>query len=160
MRPLPQAKGNNPPPLALGQEGGVCLVEHPNLRPGSVAVSPAVDVRFFAAVIPASVVASRTLAVGTHSNLCRFRRHRRWWGLIPPSDPTSVLSRTALVLSLLAVASIVIAHLGLTAVLAAGAVCTALAARQRAGRWTAVPGVAAGLSAAAVALAVIFAIIA
>ena len=49
---------------------------------------------------------------------------------------------------------------GLTAVLAAGALCTALAARQRAGRWTAVPGVAVALSAAAVALAVVFAIIA
>ena len=70
------------------------------------------------------------------------------------------VARTALVLSLLAVASVAIVYLGLTAVLAAGALCTALAARQRTGRWTVVPGVAVALSAAAVTLAAVFAIIA
>jgi hypothetical protein len=80
------------------------------------------------------------------------RRALRRPGAEPPA-------RTALVLSLLAVASIVITYLGLNCVLAAGALCTALAARRRTGRWTAAPGVAVALSAVAVALAVVFAII-
>jgi hypothetical protein len=80
------------------------------------------------------------------------RRALRRPGAEPPA-------RTALVLSLLAVASIVIAYLGLNCVLAAAALCTALAARRRAGRWTAALGVAVALSAVAVGLAVVFAII-
>ncbi len=70
------------------------------------------------------------------------------------------VSRTALVLALLAVASVVISNFGLNTVLAAGAACTALAAKRRAGRWTAVPGVAVTLSAAAIVLAIVYALIA
>jgi len=73
-------------------------------------------------------------------------------------DPAAI-ARTSLVLSLLAVAAIVVFFSGLPSVLAAGALCTALAARERAGGWTAVPGVAVALSAVAVALAVVLAII-
>lgn len=68
-------------------------------------------------------------------------------------------ARTGLVLSLLAVASTVFANFGLNAVLASGAVCCAFAARQRTGRWSAVPGVAVALSVTAVALAAVFALI-
>ena len=59
---------------------------------------------------------------------------------------------------LFAVASTVFANFGLNAVLASGAVCCALAARQRAGRWSAVPGVAVAVSVTAVALAAVFAL--
>ena len=73
-------------------------------------------------------------------------------------DPAPV-ARTSLVLAMLAVATIVVFFSGLPCVFAAGALCTALAARERAGAWTAVPGVAVALSAVAVALAVVLAII-
>lgn len=72
------------------------------------------------------------------------------------ADP---VSRTALVLALLAVASVVISNFGMNTVLAAGAACTALAAKQSVGRLTAVSGVAATLAAAAIALAVVYALI-
>jgi hypothetical protein len=73
-------------------------------------------------------------------------------------DPGAT-ARTALVLALVAVATIVVFFSGLPSVLAAGALCTALAVREREGRWTTVPGVAVALSAVAVALAVVLAII-
>ena len=72
-------------------------------------------------------------------------------------DPAAI-ARTSLVLAMLAVATIVVFFSGLPSVLAAGALCTAVAARTRAGGWTAVPGVAVALSAVAVALAAVLAI--
>jgi hypothetical protein len=75
-----------------------------------------------------------------------------------PSAPVCTANRTALVLAMLAVASIAVFYLGLDAVLASGAVCTALAANRRAGRWTTATRVAMALSAAAIILATFFAI--
>jgi hypothetical protein len=72
-------------------------------------------------------------------------------------DPAPI-ARISLVLGLLAVATIVVFFSGLPCVLAAAAVCTALAARERAGGWTAVPRVAVALSTVAVILAVFLAI--
>jgi hypothetical protein len=73
-------------------------------------------------------------------------------------DPAPI-ARTSLVLGLLAVATIVVFFSGLPSVLAAAAVCTALAARERAGRWTTAPRVAVALSAVAVGFAIVLAII-
>jgi hypothetical protein len=67
-------------------------------------------------------------------------------------------TRTALVLAVLAVATTILYNFGFDAVLASGAVCTAIAANQRAGRWTATTSVAIALSAAAIILATLFAI--
>lgn len=67
-------------------------------------------------------------------------------------------TRTALVLAILAVATTVVFYLGLDAVLASGAACTALTANHRAGRWTPTTRVAVALSAAAIVLATFFAI--
>ena len=74
------------------------------------------------------------------------------------SDGARTVTRTALVLAMLAVATIIVFYLGLDAVLASGAVCTALAANNRAGRWTTATVVAMALSAAAILLATFFAI--
>jgi hypothetical protein len=72
-------------------------------------------------------------------------------------DPAPI-ARISLVLGVLAVATIVVFFSGLPSVLAAAAVCTALAARERAGEWTAVPRVAIALSTVAILLAVFLAI--
>ena len=74
------------------------------------------------------------------------------------SDGARTATRTAVVLAMLAVATFVVFYLGLPAVLASGAVCTALAANHRAGRWTTATRVAMTLSAAAVVLATFIAI--
>lgn len=74
------------------------------------------------------------------------------------SDGAQPAARTGLVLAVLAVATTVVFFLGLDVVLASGAVCTAFAANQRTGRWTPVTGVAVALAAAAITLAVVFAI--
>jgi RsiW-degrading membrane proteinase PrsW (M82 family) len=73
-------------------------------------------------------------------------------------DGARPAARTALVLAVLAVATTVLYNFGFDAVLASAAICTALAANHRAGRWTAITGVAMALSAAAVILAILFAI--
>ena len=74
------------------------------------------------------------------------------------SDGARTATRTALVLAMFAVATIVVFYLGLDVVLASAAVCTALAAIHRAGRWTTATRVAMALSAAAIVLATFFAI--
>jgi hypothetical protein len=74
------------------------------------------------------------------------------------SDGARAATRTASVLAMLAVATIIVFYLGLDVVLASGAVCTALAANHRAGRWTTATRVAVALSAAAIFLATFFAI--
>lgn len=73
-------------------------------------------------------------------------------------DGAQSAARTARVLAVLAVATTVVYYLGFDAVLASGAICTALEARSRTGRWTALTGVAIALSVAAITFAVVFAI--
>jgi hypothetical protein len=84
------------------------------------------------------------------------------FGLVVPrvlrsGDPETP-GRAALVLALVGLATNAVFYLGLTAVLAAAALCTALAARQRAGRWTGVAGAAVVLSVVTVTAAVLLAI--
>ena len=85
------------------------------------------------------------------------------FGLVVPrvlrsGDPETP-ARAALVLALVGLATNVVFYLGMTAVLTAAALCTALASRQRSGRWTGVAGVAVALSLvtlmAAVALSIL-----
>ena len=85
------------------------------------------------------------------------------FGLVVPrvlrsSDPETP-ARAALVLALVGLVTNVVFYLGMTAVFTAAALCTALASRQRAGRWTGVAGVAVALSVvtliAAVALSIV-----
>jgi hypothetical protein len=76
------------------------------------------------------------------------------------SEAVDAPARTSLVLSLLAFATLVVAFIAaLPVVLAAAAACCAVAARQRAGRWTVVPSVAVTLSAVAVTVTTVLAII-
>jgi hypothetical protein len=85
------------------------------------------------------------------------------FGLVVPralrSDDPQAPARAALVLSLLGVATVLVANFGFPAVLAAAALCTATASRRRTGRWTGVAGVAVVLSAVALAGALFFAIV-
>jgi hypothetical protein len=75
------------------------------------------------------------------------------------SDDPEAGARAALVLSLVGLATVIVANFGFPAVLAAGALCAATAARRRTGRWTGVGGVAVVLSVVAVAGATLFAIV-
>ena len=69
-------------------------------------------------------------------------------------------ARAALVFSLLALATLVVAFIaGLPVLFSAAATCCAVSARQRTGRWSVVPGVAVTLSAVAVAATTVLAII-
>jgi len=84
------------------------------------------------------------------------------FGLVVPRvrrSDTDAPARAALVLSLVGLATVLVANFGLPAVLAAAALCTATDARRRTGRWTGLPGAAAVVSAVAVAGACFFAIV-
>ena len=85
------------------------------------------------------------------------------FGLVVPrvlrsTDPETP-ARAALVLALVGLATNVVFYLGLTAVLTAAALCTALASRQRAGRWTGVAGVAVALSVVTLIAALVLSIL-
>jgi len=69
------------------------------------------------------------------------------------------IARTALVLALLAVASFFVAYRGLPRVLAAGASVLAVIGARREERWHAASVVALGLAAAALGLAILFAMV-
>jgi hypothetical protein len=84
------------------------------------------------------------------------------FGLVVPrvlrSEHPETPGRAALVLSLIELATVVIANLGFPAVLAAAAVCTASATRRRIGLWTGPAVVAVVLSAVSVVLALVLAL--
>jgi hypothetical protein len=75
------------------------------------------------------------------------------------SDDPETPARTALVLSLIGLATVAVAYYGTPAVLAAAAVCTATDTRRRTGRWTGPGAVAVVVSAVDVALALTFALL-
>jgi hypothetical protein len=85
------------------------------------------------------------------------------FGLVVPrvlrSEHPETPGRAALVLSLIELATVVIANFGFPAVLAAAAVCTATATRRRTGQWTGPAAVALVLSAISVSLALVLAIV-